>query len=283
MATTKRKQSEPSSDAPDAKVPKPNAAEEEGDTKSATPVETKPKCDTKSDAPAEPKPECDVLICGSTKWSLQLRKELTVGVRKRGGNEAGEELLSPHRLRFGDGALKGISFSAVYSGPLAAHVVLLDTEGNAYGMGRNETCQLGVDGPVAIRVPRKLDPPLDGYERVVHAACGRTHTILVTSAGRAYAAGDNKFGQLGAGRGFEESAEWKRVIISENEHIICAAAGGNFSMFCTEDGALFSAGCAQYGQLGTGYVEQCTRITSSEYQLGMVAMQSPLALYSYSS
>lgn len=199
----------------------------------------------------EPERKFDLLFTGSTKWTTMRRSSVPVAVKKRGGSDTGEDFLGPTRLVFN--GLEDVHFTNVYSGPAAAHSILIDDKGMAYGVGRNEHGQLGVPDVMAITTPEMVEiGGLKKGERIVSAACGRAHTILVTSEGAAYAAGANGFGQLAGGGQDATSAKWSRVRIRDGEHIIGASAGGNFSAFCTKNGSVYTAGSAQYGQLGLG-------------------------------
>ncbi len=61
--------------------------------------------------------------------------------------------------------------------------------------------------PFALDRSLHFDPPLPAGAAgdIVEAACGRHHTLLVTRAGRVYAAGLDSSGQLGLGEGSGES------------------------------------------------------------------------------
>ena len=67
--------------------------------------------------------------------------------------------------------------------------------------GRNASSALGVQGVDAIseNTPRRvLAADLGAEEGVgfVHAACGRSHSLLVDSDGQVWSAGANNFGQV---------------------------------------------------------------------------------------
>ena len=226
MTQEKRKLANGEADAPDAKVAK-----------------------------SEPARAFDLLFCGSTKWSSMRRGSVPMRVKRSGGGDTGVQVYAPNRLRFP--ALADVDFVQVFSGPCAAHAVLIDADGAAYGIGRNEHGQLGMAEPLAICVPTKVDVKLRDGEKIVSAACGRAHTILVTSQGRSFAAGANGFGQLGTGSRQEMVCEWKPVKIRKGERAVGASAGGNFTIWVLESGIVCSSGSAQYGQLGTGLTGEC--------------------------
>lgn len=213
----------------------------------------------KDDAPEAAQPVANfkghLLFCGSTKWDLLGRKTIPKAVAKRGGSTAGDEILGPSCMQFS--GMPDKQFTAVFSGCAAAHLVLIDDAGIAFGLGRNDSGQIARADLKSRRHPVKFHlPGLKEDERVVHAACGRQHTILVTSEGRAFSVGTNAYGQLGNGSKTElkkpEVTKWQVVQLPSFEKAICAAAGADFSTFACESGSVYAVGSGQYGQLGNG-------------------------------
>lgn len=202
-----------------------------------------------------PVPKTHFLLSGSTSWDLIGRKTLPKAVANRGNSRPGPQLICPTRLQF-TGLPSDTTFVSIYTGPLAAHLVLIDDKGAAYGLGRNDSAQLGLPDLISRHHPVLLKPPLDPSERIVHATCGRQHTILVSDSGRAFSVGHNAFGQLANGSTTElrqpEVSEWQIVALPPAEHAVQAAAGADFSLIATKSGAVFAAGSGQYGQLGQG-------------------------------
>lgn len=203
--------------------------------------------------------ECEIVFCGSTRWDLLGRKTIPKSVMKRGGSDAGEELLGPTRLLFS--GLEGKRFVSVFTGCAAAHLILVDAEGVGYGMGRNDSGQLGKGDLKCRRHPVRLDVELEEGERVAYAACARQHTVLVTNKGKALAAGGNPSGQLGNGGKTElkkpEVAEWVRMQMPPEEKVVSCAVGSDFSVLRCENGAVYCVGSGQYGQLGNGRTGEC--------------------------
>lgn len=201
-------------------------------------------------------PICDtaILFCGSTKWNLIGRSSVPIAVQKRGGTDAGEELLAPTRLTFPD--LPSERFVAAISGPCAVHIVLLTLDGKAFALGRNDNGQLACSDLKTRPYPVACILPDGEKDSVISAACGRSHTLLVTSSGACYAAGLNTSGQLGIGRVCNSHepnvTEWTRVALPPSEHVVSVAAGAEFSVWACSNGNVYSAGSGQYGQLGNG-------------------------------
>lgn len=190
----------------------------------------------------------ELLFCGSTKWHMIGRKSVPKSVQKRGGQDTGTEVWTPSVVGLEE--LGDVRVTGVYSGATAAHFVLVDAKGRAWGVGRNESGQLGVAEPVAAHVPLLLALKLGDGERVVDAVCARHATYVRTSGGTVWAAGLNVRGELGVGGGSGNG--WRGVLLPSGEKCVSVSAGAEFALFATESGALYAAGSAQYGQLGDG-------------------------------
>ncbi|XRB15830.1 RCC2-like protein [Pseudoscourfieldia marina] len=178
------------------------------------------------------------------------------------GGPGTPELRAFHRL----GSFSAQKLSLVASGTAACHGILVNENGEAFAFGRNEAGQCGITPPCAqISTPFNLSKhysALIGKKKVVAAACGKHHTVLVTEDGCAYACGSNKMGQCGlggkvdtpksqkAGADSEKPVELKQCDIQEE--VVSVACGADFTMFVTKNGQLYACGSPQYGQLGNG-------------------------------
>jgi len=183
----------------------------------------------------------ELLFCGATCWD-------TIGRRK--GNVEGN-LVSPTRLR----PLVSVNIRFVASGCASCHCVALDVEGRCYTWGRNERGQLGHGDTIQRDRPTVVSELLK--YKVVRAASGRAHTVVVTEDGLSLSFGWNKHGQLGSGsvRNEIESSP-VRCLVSEVKNLAC---GADFTVWLSsvEGASILTAGLPQYGQLGHG--------TDSEY------------------
>lgn len=200
--------------------------------------------------------EFQLLFCGSNRWDLLGRKCVPKSVLLRGGSDAGVELLAPTRVRFE--GLQNVGFTKVFSGPTAAHMVLVDKDGCAYGVGRNDCGQIGKLDLKSRAHVVNLAVPVEEGEKVVSASCGKGHTLVVTSSGRAFSCGWNAFGQLGNGARGDAKGKmgvWQTVCLYDK--VVGVAAGADFSVFLCEDGGVFCCGNGQYGQLGNGRTGEC--------------------------
>ena len=89
--------------------------------------------------------------------------------------------------------------------------------------------------------------------RVVMAACGGAHTLVVTHDGALWACGFGVNGKLGL-NDTEDRHVFERVGAEAfgGARVVAAAAGDNHSAAVTEDGALWTWGCGHGGRLGHG-------------------------------
>ncbi|KAF9233720.1 regulator of chromosome condensation 1/beta-lactamase-inhibitor protein II [Melanogaster broomeanus] len=194
-----------------------------------------------------------VLICGGTDWPKLGRKERG---GKGEGNPEAPDLLEPHILR----SLSNVKIASIHASCCACHFIALDIDGAAWIFGRNAPSALGVAGVdcIAENTPRRvLATELGAKEgtNFVHAACGRSHSLLVDSEGNVWSAGANNLGQCGHPVTPQVTAF--KVIDGpynegERERVVKAAAGVTFSLVLTEGGKVFSFGSGEKGQLGNG-------------------------------
>lgn len=190
-----------------------------------------------------------VVFCGSTKWDLLGRKTIPKAVITRGGSDAGEEHLAPKRVAFA--GMGDVEFVKIYAGPVAAHMILIDAKGTAYGVGRNDCGQLGCTDLKTRRAPVRFEE----MGCVEMGSCGRSHSVLLLRDGSVRTVGANQFGQLGNGHVTDLkncSGSWETFRLPEGETGVWVAAGAEFSVVVCGSGAVYTAGYGQYGQLGNG-------------------------------
>ncbi|CAK9871870.1 unnamed protein product [Sphagnum jensenii] len=179
----------------------------------------------------------ELLFCGGSNWEAIGKKQTDGGARG---------IFLPTRLA----ALQGIDIAFVASGSASCHCIALDVNGRCFTWGRNEKGQLGL-GDFSTRSSPTVVTALSKY-KVVRAAAGRAHTVVVTSKGESLAFGFNKHGQLGAGFVKEESEKSPvRSLVTDATFVAC---GAEFTIWLTsiEGATVMSAGLPQYGQLGHG-------------------------------
>ncbi|ORC91377.1 uncharacterized protein TM35_000063820 [Trypanosoma theileri] len=122
-------------------------------------------------------------------------------------------------------------------------------EFTVYGMGSNHSGQLGHRVPEYTTTLTKLhiEELLSAGTTITSIACGNKHTLICTSAGGVFAAGDNTFDQLGVRTTVDGFTP-----VSGLAHIRSVYAAGNVSFALDAKGQVYSWGEAQYGQLGHG-------------------------------
>jgi hypothetical protein len=129
------------------------------------------------------------------------------------------------------------------------HAIALTNDGKVFSWGFNDCGQIG-NG--------KLDrfyhkPRLNKY--LIHIksiSCGFNHSLVLTRNGEVYAWGSNNWGQIGSGSVKLNQPIPKKVMGLQNEKIIAISCGGYHSLALTETGFVFSWGCNEKGQTGTG-------------------------------
>lgn len=107
--------------------------------------------------------------------------------------------------------------------------------------------QLGVGDMKRRDEPTEVEA-LKGHT-VIGAACGRNHTLFLTSRGIVFAAGDNKLGQCGVGKTTPQIVTATKVKYI-GPPIIKVDCGADFSVILDIKGGLYSFGSPEYGALG---------------------------------
>ncbi|GBG60835.1 hypothetical protein CBR_g15958 [Chara braunii] len=181
----------------------------------------------------------ELLFCGNADWALKKGDS-----RSDDRSEKFPFILEPSRLA----SMKGIKIVHVAAGCVSSHCVAVDVDGRCFTWGKNDTGQLGLGDTLQRNVPVHVSG-LSSKIKVIKAAAGRHHTVVVGSDGSSYSFGQNKHGQLGTGsiKGEMEVSPVKALV----QDAFDVACGGEFTLWLT-DVSLLSAGLPQYGQLGHG-------------------------------
>lgn len=136
------------------------------------------------------------------------------------------------------------------------HSLFLDDSGVAWAVGFNSFGQLGVPVSSAYnRVPQEV--PCGREIAQVATNQAGSHSLFRTADGRVLASGLNDHGQLGIGTLANEDAPTP-VLSPDGEPftndtaIVMVAAGKAFSLLLDDEGAVFSVGSNDRGQLGIG-------------------------------
>ncbi|KAJ2554709.1 alpha tubulin suppressor [Coemansia sp. RSA 1933] len=138
------------------------------------------------------------------------------------------------------------------------HTFLWSSDGRQlFGCGSNGNGELALmewsEGP-ALRWTR-VELPSRSSRVVRKIACGWSHTLVLTSDGHVYAAGNGSFGQLGTGdllstgksRG---SDKWVQPAGAEATEFSDIACGLRHSLLLAADGSVYGCGANRKGQLG---------------------------------
>ncbi|XP_070056347.1 uncharacterized protein [Nicotiana tomentosiformis] len=206
----------------------------------------------------------ELLFCGCTSWDAVGRRKVQEG-----------NLISPTRLR----PLVGVNICFVASGCASCHCVALDTEGRCYTWGRNEARQLGHGDKITRDRPTVVSEL--AKHKIIRAAAGRSHTVVVTEDGQSFAFGWNKHGQLGTGSAKTE-IESSPVLCAVSE-VKTATCGADFTVWLTsvEGASILTAGLPQYGQLGHATDNEYNTKDSS-VRLAYEAQPRPRAIAAFS-
>eukprot|EP01041_Mallomonas_annulata_P001258 gene1258-2435_t len=131
------------------------------------------------------------------------------------------------------------------------HSVFITKEGALYVSGYNDNGQCGIGTTHQVRIPAVV-PSLEGEEITqVHVYNGCEHTLLITKDGKLYSFGYNYRGQLGLGSTTSESTP-RAVRSLLSKKVITAACSYHHSVVLTTDGAIYTFGRNDCGQLGHG-------------------------------
>lgn len=157
----------------------------------------------------------------------------------------------PYRVMFDDPKLK---VARVACG--ADHTLIISDHGQLYlcGMNRYGCLGFGIEIP-CVWNPRILliVAPIDNCEEfVVHAAAGRTHSVVCCRSGRVYTWGCGDNGRLG--HGIEANLDRPKALGGAilNEHIIFVACGESHTCLIDQSSRLWAFGCGLRGCLGLG-------------------------------
>jgi alpha-tubulin suppressor-like RCC1 family protein len=160
-------------------------------------------------------------------------------------------LTQPFDLTIPTSILPSLKVTRVIASCSAAHALCIDTNGVAYGWGRNEALQLSQSLPTAVvPLPTMLEYDFDSV--VVDGAVGKSHTLLLTQKGEVYSVGANKAGQCGVRNNSTSVVNFRKCVGLEHETVVQVSCGEDFSVALCNDGHVYSTGSSEFGQLGNG-------------------------------
>jgi Regulator of chromosome condensation (RCC1) repeat len=121
----------------------------------------------------------------------------------------------------------------------ARHSLAIDSRGNVWAWGANESGELGIGITSDSRAPVRVHFP-DGTPRIVMIAAGGAHSLAVDANGNLWAWGSNRRGQLGIGTEMDSHVP-ARVIypVGTTHPIVSIAAGARHSLALESQSFLF--------------------------------------------
>jgi alpha-tubulin suppressor-like RCC1 family protein len=210
----------------------------------------------------------EVYICG--------REEITGYNAQAEQNEDGKGPLI--RLPEQNSALQGLPLVQIAAG--GRHAVVVTAHGTAYALGSNDFGQCGrmfpknLHVPVPISVPKTTQkacaekplitstalPNWDIWEpgeplslakdvNIIHAACGRDHTILVTQSGSLLVCGANEVGQLGFSNSGESTSFASLQTVDHpdsSRKFLSAEAGLEHTLLLDDSGSVWETGNGKF-------------------------------------
>ncbi|KAF8772726.1 hypothetical protein HU200_005445 [Digitaria exilis] len=131
------------------------------------------------------------------------------------------------------------------------HTITVSNSGNLYTYGWSKYGQLGHGDFEDHLVPHKLDALKDST--ISQISGGWRHTMALTSEGKLYGWGWNKFGQVGVGNN-DDHCSPVQVHFPEEQKISQVACGWRHTLALSEKKNVFSWGRGTSGQLGNGEI-----------------------------
>ncbi|XP_065335616.1 RCC1 and BTB domain-containing protein 1-like [Cloeon dipterum] len=127
-------------------------------------------------------------------------------------------------------------------------VFAICSSGTLFAWGKNERGELGLGTKEYTMVPTKVEGDLEG-KRVVQVACGKSHTLVLTSDGEVFAFGSNDYGQLGLGNTVDTSHPKKVNGLLAGRFVTAVACGFVMSFALLDTGEVITWGKAQIGEV----------------------------------
>jgi uncharacterized repeat protein (TIGR02543 family) len=137
------------------------------------------------------------------------------------------------------------------------HSAVLTSNGRVFTWGINDFGQLGNDTKIDSNAPIDITTfiDLEFGEMITNISLGRNHTAAITSMGRMFTWGDNRYGQLGNNTTSESLIPidiTSEFGLTNGETIVNLSLGRNHTAAITSTGRIFTWGENSFGRLGDG-------------------------------
>ncbi|XP_059624482.1 ultraviolet-B receptor UVR8 isoform X2 [Cornus florida] len=129
------------------------------------------------------------------------------------------------------------------------HTISVSSSGGLYTYGWSKYGQLGHGDFVDHLIPHKLESLHESF--ISQISGGWRHTMALTSDGKLYGWGWNKFGQVGIGDNVDHSSP-VQVKFPDDQKVVQISCGWRHTLAVSERNNVFSWGRGTNGQLGNG-------------------------------
>lgn len=139
------------------------------------------------------------------------------------------------------------------------HAAAITEHGQVLTWGRGNSGQLGTGSPAPEYNIRTVTALINN--NIVDVHCGESHSVALNDKGEVFTWGGGQMGQLGHGDFSRQSLPIK--VANFDERIVSISCGKRHSVAISENGALFTWGSNEYGQLGRQVTRKLTLATQS--------------------
>jgi len=144
------------------------------------------------------------------------------------------------------------SYDITLEGPMLSGELLVCGQMNWDLVGRRAPPKgMKSKGGPSLWRPHRVKGMADIKVRSVVSGCSSSHSVAISTEGKAYTFGRNEKGQLGQGN--QDRVDKPTLVESLSPfNIIDAACGHNHTLFLTDKGIVYGCGDNKFGQLGLG-------------------------------
>ncbi len=133
-----------------------------------------------------------------------------------------------------------------------SHSVAAGEDGDVFSWGRGWDGQLGHKIISEVVYEPRIVEDMENKSTAI-LACGREHTVAVSTNGNMWVWGDNKAGQLGIGSIIQSNKPVSVALLDEHE-VKLAACGREHTVCVTATNEVYGFGSSIYDQLGLGHL-----------------------------